>query len=216
MRRAVLAIGVAVLAAACASPPPAAQSEPSDPLERLKDGNARYVRGEPANWGGVVKRRDELAKEQHPFATVLTCSDSRVPPEMVFDRTLGDLFVVRVAGNVSDDHVLGSIEYAAEHLHVPLLVVMGHERCGAVSAAVAGGEAPGHVESLVKSIAPAVAEAKTQQGDPVDNAVRANVQLVVAAIRKDSPLLAELEKEHKLKIVGARYDLDTGEVTWIE
>ena len=215
MKCTVPAIGLFLLAAACASSP-AAPSDPADPLDRLKDGNARFVRGERAGWGDVTKRRAEVAKDQHPFATVLACSDSRVAPETLFDRTVGDLFVVRVAGNVSDDHVLGSIEYAAEHLHVPLLVVLGHERCGAVSAAVAGGEAPGHIGSLVESIKPAIAEAKKQEGDAVENTVRANVHAVIATIRRESHLVAELEKEGKLRIAGARYDLDTGEVTWIE
>src|SRR5262245_53100584 len=168
MRRAAVAIGLALLLFACSSASaPSAPRESADPLERLREGNERFVRGERAQWGDVAQRRTEIAKDQHPFATVLACSDSRVAPEAVFDRTLGDLFVVRVAGNVSDDHVLGSIEYGAEHLHVPLLVVLGHERCGAVSAAVAGGEVPGHVESLVKSIEPAVAEAKARTGDAV-------------------------------------------------
>jgi carbonic anhydrase len=190
--------------------------EPADPLERLREGNDRFVRGEKARWGDVVHRRTELAQDQHPFAIVLGCSDSRAAPEEVFDRTLGDLFVIRVAGNVADDHVLGSIEYAADHLHVPLLVVLGHERCGAVSAAVAGGEAPEHIGSLVHSIAPAVEVARREPGDVVDNAVRENVRNVIATIRKSSHLLAGLEHEGKLKIVGARYDLDTGEVTWLE
>src|SRR5262245_55029979 len=167
MLRAAVPLGLGFLLPACASAPPSAPSAPADPLRRRGDANGRFGRGAPAHWGAVAQRRTELAKAQHPFATVLTCSASRVAPEAVFDRTLGDLFVVRVAGNVSDDHVLGSIEYAAEHLHVPLLVVMGHERCGAVSAAVAGGEVPGHVESLVKSIEPAVAEAKARTGDAV-------------------------------------------------
>lgn len=217
MQRSALTLLLAVLLAACASTttPPAAP-ESTDPLERLKDGNERFVRGETKHWGEIPQRRAEIAQTQHPFAIVLGCSDSRAAPEQVFDRTVGDLFVIRVAGNVTDDHVLGSIEYAAEHLHVPLLVVLGHERCGAVSAAVAGGEAPGHIGSLVASIRPALDDAKKQEGDLVENTVRANVHEVIAAIRKESHLLAELEHGGKLRIVGARYDLDTGDVSWIE
>jgi carbonic anhydrase len=179
-------------------------------------GNARFVSGRTAHWSALAERRVEVAQTQHPFAIVLGCADSRVGPEQVFDRTLGELFVVRVAGNVVDDDVLGSMEYGAEHLHVPLIMVLGHERCGAVSAAVQGGEAPEHIAALVKAIAPAVADAKMQSGDLVDNAVRANVHNVVAEIRKSSHVLAELEREGKLRIVGARYDLDTGEVTLLE
>ena len=216
MKRSAPTLLLAVLLAACVSSAASSPPEPADPLERLKDGNARFVRGEPKHWGDLPQRRTDIAETQHPFAIVLGCSDSRAAPEQVFDRTVGDLFVVRVAGNVVDDHALGSIEYGAEHLHVPLLVVLGHERCGAVSATVAGGEAPGHIGSLVASIRPALDAAKKQEGDLVENTVRANVHEVIAAIRKQSHLLAELEHEGKLRIAGARYDLDTGEVTWIE
>jgi len=207
------------LVAACAAPARVAK-EPADPLARLMEGNARFVAGAAASRGPLPARRAEIAATQHPFAMVLGCADSRVGPEQLFDRTLGDLFVVRVAGNVADDAVMGSLEYGAEHLHVPLLVVLGHERCGAVSAAVEGGEAPGHVAALVHAIAPAVAAARKEAGaradDLVDPSVRANVRLVVAQLRKESHLLAELERAGKLKIVGARYDLDTGEVTLVE
>jgi carbonic anhydrase len=202
--------------AACAAPAPAPK-ESADPLARLMEGNARFVAGKPAKYAPLPERRAEVAKAQHPFAIVLGCADSRAAPELVFDRTVGDLFVVRVAGNVVDDALIGSIEYSAEHLHVPLLVVLGHERCGAVTAAVEGGEAPGHIGAFVQAIAPAVAEARNKKpGDLVDESVRANVRLVVAQLRKQSHLLAELEHEGKLKIVGARYDLDTGEVTLVE
>jgi len=223
MKRAWLLVPLFVLAACATSR--SAVMEPSDPLARLMEGNARFVADSPAKWSALAERRIEVAQTQHPFAIILSCSDSRVGPEQVFDRTVGDLFVVRNAGNVVDDHVLGTIEYGAEHLHAPLLVVMGHERCGAVTAAVEAGkthadahagDSHDHIGSLVKSIAPAVAEAQKESGDLVDNSVRANVHLVLANIRKMSPVLAELEHEGKLKIVGARYDLDTGEVTILE
>jgi carbonic anhydrase len=214
MNRAWLVVPLLILGA-CASSGPVIQ-EPVDPLDRLMQGNARFVSGQTAHWSQLAERRIEVAQTQHPFAIVLGCSDSRVGPEQVFDRTVGDLFVVRVAGNVADDAGLGSMEYAAEHLHVPLLLVLGHERCGAVSAAVDGGELHGHVATLAKAIAPAVADARMESGDLLDNAVRANVHNVVAQIRKQSPVLAGLEHDGKLKIVGARYDLDTGEVTLLE
>ncbi len=217
MDRTWLAAPLFVLAA-CAAPGASAAKEPADPLARLLEGNARFVAGAAVRYAPLPERRAEVAKTQHPFAIVLGCADSRVGPEQLFDRTIGDLFVVRVAGNIADAALIGSLEYGAEHLHVPLLVVLGHERCGAVSAAVEGGEAPGHIGALVHAIAPAVAEARSRKetGDLVDDSVRANVRLVVAQLRQESPLLAELEHAGKLKIVGARYDLDTGEITLLE
>jgi carbonic anhydrase len=125
---------------------------------------------------------------------------------------LGDLFVVRTAGEVLDDAALGSIEYGVEHLGVPLILVVGHERCGAVSAAVQGGEAHGHVAALVKAIQPAVAETRGQAGDAVDNAVRANVRDVVKALRASEPILSEFAHRGAVTVTGARYDLDTGKV----
>ena len=134
-----------------------------------------------------------------------------MPPELVFDQGLGDLFVVRVAGNILGDAVLGSIEYAAQNLNVPLVMVLGHERCGAVTAAVKGGKVAAHIDSLVKAIQPAVEQAKGKSGDLLDNAVRANVQMVVEQMSVSEPL-ADLVKSQKLQIVGGRYDLDTGTV----
>ncbi|WP_198299625.1 carbonic anhydrase [Tumebacillus avium] len=147
---------------------------------------------------------------------ILSCSDSRVPPEVVFDRGLGDLFVTRVAGNVIGDEVLGTLEYGAEHLHVPLIVVMGHERCGAVQAVVQGGEPPGRVKSLHQRIAPAVQAAKKHHpADLVDESVRMNVKLVVDQIQQSQPVLASMIRQGKVKVVGARYDLDSGVVEWL-
>jgi carbonic anhydrase len=187
---------------------------------RLADGNRRYVDGKSTHPNDTTDRRTEVAKGQHPFAIVLACADSRVGPELVFDAGLGDLFVVRVAGNVSDDTVLASIEYAAEHLHVPLVVVLGHERCGAVSAAVdavkSGGPVPQHIDALVTAIRPAVEKVKGDGGDVVDHAVSANARLVADHLRTSEPVLGKLVKEGKLKVVAARYDLDTGEVTVLE
>jgi carbonic anhydrase len=188
--------------------------------QRLVEGNQRYVKGSMKACGASSpEARSKLASGQKPYAIVLSCSDSRVPPEMVFDEGLGELFVVRVAGNVADPVVLGSIEYAAEHLGSPLIVVLGHERCGAVMAAVdAQGKAPGNVAAVVKAIAPAVKRAKSStQGQSkdaiVDAAVIENARTVADGLTKQSPLLKKLVAEGKLQIVPARYDLDDGTVT---
>lgn len=179
---------------------------------KLADGNAHFVRGRSTHPNQSVSRRDEVAKGQHPFAVIVGCSDSRLSPEIVFDQGLGDLFVVRVAGNIVDDNALGSIEYAVEHLGARLIVVLGHEKCGAVAAAVASDHADGHVDSIVKAIQPAVIKATTEHGDVVDNAVKENVRQVVAEIRTSEPVLAKLVKSGKVKVIGARYDLDSGRV----
>jgi carbonic anhydrase len=135
-----------------------------------------------------------------------------VPPEIIFDQGLGDLFVIRVAGNIVDDAILGSIEYAVEHLDVALVMVLGHERCGAVEAALQEGEIAGHIGALVKAIAPAVPPASDRSGDRLDRAVRANVVRVVAQLRASHPVLAERVSGGRLRVAGARYDLDSGTV----
>ena len=183
-----------------------------DPLSRLIEGNKRFVAMNLTHPDQTATQRLRLSASQKPFAIVLGCSDSRVPPELVFDQGLGDLFVIRVAGNVVDPIVLASIEYAAGHLGSPLIVVLGHERCGAVHATAVGDEPHGHLGSLVELLQPAVTEAKSLTGDVVENAVRINVKRMVTSLRTSKPVLAELVEAGKLKIVGARYDLDTGEV----
>jgi carbonic anhydrase len=201
----------AVLVQGKDAPPPSAASVLAD----LKAGNERYVSGHPLHPHQTVARRQELASGQEPRAIILACADSRVGPEIVFDQGLGDIFVVRVAGNIADPDDIASIEYAAEHLHAPLLVVVGHEKCGAVAAAAAGGEAPGHLGVLVKAILPAVEKARGEPGDLVENAVRINVENVVAQLRSSEPILAHLVKEGKLQVTGAVYSLDTGKVAWL-
>lgn len=181
----------------------------------LLEGNQRFVAGQPIHWHQSLERRKEVVAGQHPFAIVLTCSDSRVPPEILFDQGIGDIFVVRTAGNVADDVALGSIEYAAEHLGVQLVVVLGHQKCGAVAATVQGGAAPGHLPSIVRAIQPAVEQTRGQGGDHVDNAVRANVGLIVAQLRTCQPILAELAHAGHLQVVGAYYSLETGAVSLI-
>ncbi len=181
-------------------------------MQRLKDGNERFAQGKAIHEHQQADRRAEVAKGQKPLAVIVCCSDSRVGPEIVFDQGLGDIFVVRTAGNVVDDVGLGSIEYAVEHFGTPLLVVLGHNRCGAVSAAISGGELHGHVRAVVEAIRPAVEAVKGQPGDPVENAVRANVLRDRQAIGKCTPILPARIKAGKLKIIGACYNLDTGRV----
>lgn len=193
-----------------ASKPKNSRAEGS--LELLMAGNSRFEGGRARHPDQSVARRKEIAGKQEPFAIVLTCADSRLPPEIYFDQGLGDLFVIRNAGNVLDDHVIGSMEYAVDHLNVPLIMVIGHERCGAVSAAVAGGHAPGHIAQIVASITPAVNATAEQDGDKVNNTVIAHAQMTAAALRTCGPIIAEAVKTGKVKVVAARYDLDTGRV----
>ncbi len=187
-----------------------------DQLTKLTDGNKRFVEGKLLHQNQSTERRTEVASGQKPFAVVVTCSDSRVPPEIIFDQGLGDLFVIRTAGHVVDDIALASIEYAVEHLHVELVVVLGHEKCGAVDAAVSGGELTGHLEKLVAEIKPAVEEAKNEEGDLLTNAVYKNVDLVVGQLKSSEPILKEFIEHNHLQIIGAYYDLDEGKVTIIK
>jgi len=183
-------------------------------LKRLLDGNARFVEGKKNELNGaqLIARRQALTKEQKPFAVIISCSDSRVPPELVFDAGLGDIFVVRTAGEVVDAVSMGSVEYAIEHLGVTLIMVLGHERCGAVSAAVSQASERGSVPAVLRAIAPAVEESKGKSGDLVDNVVRANAIAVARRLAESSPIIAPLVQSGSVKIVAARYALDTGTV----
>lgn len=189
---------------------------PSDALALLKDGNKRFVSGSLTHPHQTTVRRSELATGQHPFAVVLGCADSRTSPEVVFDQGLGDLFVLRVAGNVLNDETVGSIEYAVEHLGAQLIIVLAHERCGAVNAArdtiKAKTEAPGHIQSLVKAISPAV---KATAGADAEATIKANAINVAKALRDSEPFLKEKASAGKIKVVGAHYDLDTGVVEFL-
>ncbi len=184
-------------------------------LAELKAGNARHVAKAYQRPHQTAARQHLLASGQSPHCAILTCADSRVPPEIVFDKGLGDIFDVRVAGNVAGDDEVASIEYAAEHLHVPLVVVMGHSHCGAISAALEGGILPGKLPELMAAIRPAVDQSANEPGDRVANAVRDNVVHVVEQLRTSKPVLSELVAERKLRIVGAVYSLDTGKVEWL-
>ncbi len=187
---------------------------PDGALQKLIEGNQRFVGHKPQYPDQSAARLQEVAQAQHPFATILCCADSRVPTEIIFDQGIGDIFDVRVAGNIVTPETLGSIEYAVVLLGTPLLMVLGHERCGAVTAAVQNGSLLGEIGSFVKAIKPAVKRVKDQPGDAVENAVVANVQYQIERLKR-SQLLTEQIKSGKLKIVGGRYDLDTGSVTMI-
>ncbi|MGB8685312.1 MAG: carbonic anhydrase [Candidatus Binatus sp.] len=200
----------AAMAAVAAPTMPANQA-----LKLLLDGNERFVTGKLDHPNESPERREEVAKGQHPFASVLACSDSRTPPETIFDRGLGDIFTVRVAGNVADKVVIESLDYSVKHLGVRLVMVLGHRRCGAVIAAVAGHEEEGDVGPMLSELRPAVAAAKGMAGDPVENAVRENVQLVMKNLATSAELSA-MVKSGELKIVGGIYDLDTGTIEMLK
>jgi carbonic anhydrase len=217
---------------------------PADAISKLKEGNGRFTAGnmqhphesseersymaansyENAGMAFLgmtaeqaAKRRTELIKSQHPFAAIVCCSDSRVPPEIVFDQGLGDLFIVRVAGNVINDEGLGSLEYTVDHLCTRLILVLGHQRCGAVEAArqtiAAKGKAPGHIESLITAIKPAV---EATGKEDLDATIKANVKHVVQALRSSTPILKAKVDSGEVKVIGGYYSLDTGAVTFLD
>jgi len=181
-------------------------------LKKLLDGNKRCVVCKQQNPRQDARRRKEVSKGQKPFAVIVGCSDSRIPPELIFDQGLGDLFVVRLAGNIVDALALGSIEYAVEHLDTKLVVVLGHGKCGAVTAATKGPDAPGHVGAIVKAIQPSVKKVQKMPGDLVDNAIRANASLVVNKIKSSKPILAEMVNKGEIEVIGAYYNIETGAV----
>jgi carbonic anhydrase len=188
---------------------------PSAALKRLMDGNQRFMHQLSLHPDQSKARMKEVAQAQHPFAALLSCADSRVAPEILFDEGIGDLFDIRVAGNIVTPEVLGSLEYAVEILGTPLIMVLGHERCGAVTAAVQGKRLSGHIGSFVKAIKPAISNIEGESDDLVDNAVVANVRYQIQKLKQNSNILSQKLLYGKLKIVGGRYDLDTGEVTLI-
>lgn len=182
-------------------------------LQRLLAGNRRYVDAQATHPDEGAGRRASIAAAQHPYAIILGCADSRVPPEIVFDEGLGDLFVIRVAGHVVDAATAGSVEYAAVELGVQLVLVLGHEGCGAVAAALAAhgtAELPGHIKSLASAMGPAIAHARTLPGDALVNAVQSNVSHAVGKLRVSKPVLEPLVASHDLRVAGAIYDLRTG------
>jgi len=205
-----------------------------DALQRLLAGNRRYSTGQLAHPRQTPQRRLEVAAEQHPFAAILGCVDSRAAPEIIFDQGLGDLYVVRVAAHLADSVVLGSLELGVVALGLRLIVVLGHDQCAAFSVALellglgAGTAAPrppagqpgakppvGHLRYLTDPLQPAVTAAQARAGNLLDNAIDANISRVVEQLEVSSPILAEHVEAQGLKIVGARYSLTTGEVTFM-
>ena len=208
--------------AAASSAGPAMTAQ--EALQKLKDGNLRFVAGKHHHTGDTLTEVKKLAAGQKPYAIILTCSDSRVPPEILFDTGIGELFVIRVAGNVIDPIVLGSIEYAAEHLGTPLVMILGHEQCGAVKATVAAkGKGEGNIGSIVTTIQPALQQTIESGKVPaqdskefVEAVADTNIALAKASMTKQSEVLKHLAEAGKLKIVSAKYDIDEGKVTIIE
>ncbi|REH00810.1 carbonic anhydrase [Flavobacterium aquicola] len=189
------------------------------PLQKLEEGNKRFVSGKPMHPDETLERLRELKAGQHPFAVVVSCSDSRVPAELVFDQGLGDIFSIRTAGNVIGDYELGSIEYAVEHLDCKLIVVMGHKGCGAIKAFI---DSKGnynhedHIKKIVEYIESEKEENELVKEDKlsIDNAVNANVQHGVEFLKKAEPILKESYHQKKITIIGAVYDIENGKVTF--
>lgn len=190
------------------------------PLEKLKVGNQRFVKGYPIHPDETLQRIRELKKGQHPFAVVVSCSDSRIPPELIFDQGLGDIFTIRTAGNVIGDYELGSIEYAVEHLHCNLVIVLGHESCGAIEAFISSDNErhQDHIQSIIDYIANEDEEKGILDSIKVnpDLAIRANIKHGVVSLQNSEPILKTLVQNKQMTVIGAYYDLDTGIVTFDE
>jgi carbonic anhydrase len=194
------------------------QVDTQSPFDKLKEGNERFVKGRPVHPDETLTRITELKKGQNPFAVVISCSDSRLPPELIFDQGLGDIFSIRTAGNVIGDYELGSIEYAIEHLHCKLIIVLGHENCGAIQAYAASENEKhhDHIQKLVDYIA----DEEEEQVIPdslksnIDVLVKANILHGVNLLKSSTPVLKEFVDRNEIKIIGAYYDLDSGEVVF--
>lgn len=183
-------------------------------LNKLKDGNCRFAEYQMKHPNLTKSRREKLIVAQHPFAIIVACSDSRVTPELIFDQGLGDIFVIRNAGNVLDEHVMGSIEYAVHHLGVNLVVVLGHESCGAVGAAMKENKELPDIESIKASIAPAVEQCKKNNTYSYENVIKTNAKLSVDKILENKDI-CEYAKKHEIKIIPAYYSISTGKVDFL-
>ena len=210
----ILALALLLLFASTVLAGGAAGLDAEEALKKLMDGNRRFV-SETYDRGDIGPgRRAEISKGQRPFAVIVDCSDSRVVPEFIFDQGLGDLFVIRTAGNIVDDIAIGSVEYAVKHLGVRLVLVLGHDDCGAVKATVAGGKAEGHIDAILQAIRPAVAVARQKPGNLLDNAIAQNVDMVINRLQSAQPILAQALQTGDVRIVGGVYHLKDGSVDW--
>ena len=226
-RRSLLKFGMAAAASLTLAPAAQAKSDkkpvpkpenvmsPDAALERLMQGNARYIDG-VSRRHDFKHEREALSAGQTPFAAILSCADSRIAPEYCFDTARGDLFVCRIAGNFASDEMIASLEYAVQVLNTPLIMVLGHEACGAVSATIKsikdGSTLPGHLPSLVAALKPAVDAVQGQDGDVLANATRRNVTLNVERLKSATPILSAFAKDNKIRLVGGVYELKTGRV----
>jgi len=182
-------------------------------LKTLLEGNKRFVSGQLEHPNHCEESRQGVALGQEPIATVLTCADSRVPPVDIFDQGLGDIFVVRVAGNIIGDHTLGSIEYAVSHLHTPLVIVLGHSSCGAVGAVASEVQLGGHMSTFVPPIQAAIKNVKDDEGDLVNNTAKELAKQMAGKIAMSQPIIADFVEHGKTRVVPAYYDLHSGEVS---
>ncbi len=192
------------------------QIEADSALQLLVDGNKRFISGTTIKPHQDINRVLETSGKQQPFAIIVGCSDSRVPNEIIFDQGLGDLFIIRTAGQVSSYASWGSIEFANAVLGTKLIVVQGHSQCGAVSAACKVPDVPGHIVTLINAIKPAAAIARAMKGDLLENAVKVNVALQVQQLRGLEPVLAKAVAQGDLKIVGAVYHIENGTVEFLD
>ena len=186
-----------------------------NPLERLIQGNQRYVTSTTVCHEDWTAKRTALLENQKPFAVIVACSDSRVPPEIIFDQSLGDLFIVRVAGNIVDDFAIGSIEYGVSVLGANLVLVLGHSNCGAVKAALKEMKFDNHIQEVLNAIQPAIAATKGESGDLLEKAIKANVKIVEEKLKNSKPVLASLLEKGTLRISGAYYHLESGKVEFL-
>lgn len=210
---------ILVLAMLFATSPVFAETIPNLPadagIQKLKIGNSRFAKMQMKHPNISIEKRIQVVKGQHPFVAILSCSDSRVPTEIIFDQGIGDIFVIRNAGNVLDEHVMGSIEYAIEHLGINLVVILGHGSCGAVGAAMSEEKFSPAVESLRTSINPAICECQKGGNYTYENVIKTHAKLTADNITKDKAL-TECIKHRGVKVVPAFYDLSTGKVEFLK
>lgn len=218
MKKIIIVFYFIILACSCNQNTNKVQLDHLSPLDKLKLGNQRFAKGAPIHPDETLQRIRELKKGQHPFAVVVSCSDSRIPPELIFDQGLGDIFTIRTAGNVIGDYELGSIEYAVEHLHCNLVIVLGHENCGAIEAFISSNNErhEDHIQNIVDYISNEEEEKAildSLKTNP-DLAIHANINHGVTTLQNSTPILKHLVEDKHLTVIGAYYDLDTGKVTF--